>query len=184
MKIIINVSYGTLSKHLPTGDGIVFAQGQCIEQYGAGEAYLPILDVLDGLCGTSRNGTAELLCRYAPSWFVNLPQLADPTERAELERQTIGITLERRLREIAAFLESLAAEETVLLVLEDLHWLDPSTLALISFLARRREPARLMLIGTYREGEVERLNHPLKGVKEELELASLLHTFGSKAFEP
>jgi predicted ATPase len=67
-------------------------------------------------------------------------------------------------------LESLAAEQTVLLVLEDLHWLDPSTLTLISFLARRREPARLMLIGTYREGEVERLNHPLKGVKEELEL--------------
>ncbi|HEY7321177.1 MAG TPA: AAA family ATPase, partial [Candidatus Binatia bacterium] len=129
-----------------------------------------ILDALDGLCGQSRNGTVELLRRYAPSWLVNLPQLTDPTERAELERQTVGITPERRLREIAAFLESLAAEHTVSLVLEDLHWLDPSTLALITFLARRREPARLMLIGTYREGEVERLNHPLKGVKEELEL--------------
>src|SRR5262245_22357858 len=156
--------------HVQVNDGALSAQGQCIEQYGAGEAYLPILDALDGLCGRNSNGAAELLRRYAPSWLVNLPGLTDPNERAELERQTVGITPERKLREIAAFFESLAAEQTVLLVLEDLHSLDPSTVALISFLARRREPARLVLVGTYREGEVERLNHPLKSIKDELEL--------------
>jgi predicted ATPase len=55
-------------------------------------------------------------------------------------------------------------------LLEDLHWLDPSTLALISFLAQRREAARLMLIGTYRASEVESRKHPLKQAKENLEL--------------
>ncbi|MBI4524684.1 MAG: AAA family ATPase, partial [Deltaproteobacteria bacterium] len=158
-------------QNLPTFDGVISAQGQCIEQYGAGEAYLPILDALERMCaGEGGKSITGLLRRYAPSWLANLPAVAKPEERAELERWTVRITPERRLREIAAFLEATTQEKTVLLVLEDLHWVDPSTLALISFLARRPEAARLLLIGTYREGEVEGLNHPLKKVKEELEL--------------
>jgi DNA-binding winged helix-turn-helix (wHTH) protein/predicted ATPase len=154
-----------------TGDGMVVAQGQCIEQYGAGEAYMPILDVLDRLCRGGRGQEmVEGLRRWAPSWLANLPALITAEERAELERQSVGIAPERRLRELGGFLEEIAREQTVLLILEDLHWLDPSSLALISFLARRREAARLMLIGTYRAGEVERLNHPLKAVAAELEL--------------
>ena len=157
-------------QNLPTFDGVITAQGQCIEQYGAGEAYMPVLDALERMCaGASGANMAALLRRYAPSWLANLPAVADPQERAELERRSVGMTPERRLREIAAFLEATAQEKTVLVVLEDLHWVDPSTLALISFLARRPEAARLLLIGTYREGEVESLNHPLKKVKEELE---------------
>jgi len=159
------------SKTLPKFDGFVIAQGQCIEQYGAGEAYMPILDALERMCeGEGGKNITGLLRRYAPSWLANLPAVAEPEERAELERRSVGMTPERRLREIAAFLEATAQEKTVLLVLEDLHWVDPSTLALISFLARRPEAARLLLIGTYREGEVESLNHPLKKVKEELDL--------------
>jgi DNA-binding winged helix-turn-helix (wHTH) protein/predicted ATPase len=158
-------------KTLPTFESITIAQGQCIEQYGAGEAYMPILDALEQMCkGENRKQAADLLRRYAPSWLVNLPRVAGAGERAELERRIVGITPERRLREIAGFLEAIALEKTVLLVLEDLHWLDPSSLALISSLSRRREAARLMLVGTYREGEVENLNHPLKVIKEELEL--------------
>ncbi len=87
-----------------------------------------------------------------------------------MARQCLGVTPERRLREIAAFLEEIAKDRTMVLILEDLHWLDPSTLALISLLARRREAARLMLIGTYRGGEVERLKSPLKTVAAELEM--------------
>jgi DNA-binding winged helix-turn-helix (wHTH) protein/predicted ATPase len=158
-------------KSLPAFDDVITAQGQCIEQYGAGEAYMPILDALERMCeGKGGEHAASLLRGYAPSWLVNLPGIAGPEERAELERRFIGITPERRLREIAAFLEATAREKTLLLVLEDLHWLDPSTLALISFLARRPEACRLLLIGTYREGEVENLKHPLKAIKEELQL--------------
>jgi DNA-binding winged helix-turn-helix (wHTH) protein len=35
---------------LPINDGIIAAHGQCIEQYGAGEAYMPMLDALERLC--------------------------------------------------------------------------------------------------------------------------------------
>jgi predicted ATPase len=123
-----NTLVGSFLSHAQANHGALTAQGQCIEQYGAGEAYLPILDALDGLYGPNSNGTAEFLRRYAPSWLANLPGLIDPAERSQLKRRSIGIAAERRIREIAAFLEAIAKDRTILLVLANLHWADPSTL--------------------------------------------------------
>jgi hypothetical protein len=81
----------------------------------------------------------------------------------------IGATRERMLRKMAEALEALTAETPLALVLEDLHWSDYSTLDLVSYLARRRKPARLLLIATYRPVEVAVSEHPLKGVKQELQ---------------
>ena len=55
-----------------------------------------------------------------------------------------------------------------MLVLEDLHWSDASTVEALAMLARRREPARLLVVGTYRAAEVVVRDHPLKTVKHEL----------------
>jgi predicted ATPase len=65
-------------------------------------------------------------------------------------------------------LEALTADVPLVLVLEDLHWSDYSTLDLISYLARQRQAAHLMLIGTYRPAELIASGHPLKAVKQEL----------------
>ena len=62
-----------------------------------------------------------------------------------------------------------------MLVLEDLHWSDYSTLDLVSYLARRRDPARLMVIGTYRPVDVILDEHPLKSVKTGAASAQLCH---------
>ena len=56
----------------------------------------------------------------------------------------------------------------LLLVFEDLHWADPSTVDFISALARRRSGGKLMLIGTYRPVDVALVQHPLKTVKQDL----------------
>ena len=158
-------------RRLSIGESILSVQGQCIDQYGAGEAYHPILDALERLCRTPKgNEVVQLLRQYAPSWLVNFPAVTDPGERPQLEQQRVGITPERMLREIASFFEALARDQTVFLVLEDLHWADPSTATLISFLARRKEAARLLLLGTYREDEVLSRNHPFKEVQRELQL--------------
>src|SRR5262249_47336860 len=61
----------------------------------------------------------------------------------------------------------------ILLVLEDLHWVDPSTLDLISALARRREEAKLMLVCTYRPVDVILSNGSLKGLKQDLQVHNL-----------
>ena len=54
-------------------------------------------------------------------------------------------------------------------MLEDLHWSDYSTVDLVAYLARRRDPARLIVIGTYRPVDMVLGDHPLKAVKRELQ---------------
>src|SRR5262249_40633448 len=58
----------------------------------------------------------------------------------------------------------------LMLVLEDLHWSDQATLALVAYLAQRRAPARLLLLGTYRPVEVIVHGHPLQALKTALTL--------------
>jgi predicted ATPase len=72
------------------------------------------------------------------------------------------------LREMSEALLALTVDQPLVLILEDLHWSDYSTLDLVSYLARQREAAQLMLIGTYRPVELIVSGHPLKAVKQEL----------------
>src|SRR5207253_6371034 len=85
-----------------------------------------------------------------------------------LSREVSGATRERMLREMGEALEALAANQPLVLILEDLHWSDYSTLDLISYLARQRQAAKLMVIGTYRTVELIVSGHPLNAVKQEL----------------
>src|SRR5262249_27054828 len=144
--------------------------GQCLEQYGAGEAYLPVLEAISQLCQEpGRERLVELLRRQAPTWLQQMPWLIGDADRERLPRAVIGATGERMLREIAEVVEALTAETPLVLVLEDLHWSDYSTLDLVSYLARRRTPARLLLLASYRPVEVAVSEHPLKDVTRELQ---------------
>src|SRR5215471_18441641 len=99
-----------------------------------------------------------------------MPSLLNDSERQQLQPITQGVTQQRMLREMAEALDELAREIPFVLLLEDLHWSDISTLELISVAARRTEPARLMVIGTYRPVEVLSNDHRLRAIKEDLEL--------------
>ena len=57
----------------------------------------------------------------------------------------------------------------LVLWLEDLHWGDISTVDPLAMLARRREPARLLVVGTYRPADVIANGHPLRGLAGELQ---------------
>jgi tetratricopeptide (TPR) repeat protein len=104
---------------------------------------------------------------------IQLPSLITPDQRAALQREILGATRERMVREICETLEWLTAEHPLLFVFEDVHWVDPSTLDLVSALARRREPARFMLLCTYRPMDVSLSQSPLKGLKEDLQVHQL-----------
>jgi predicted ATPase len=74
------------------------------------------------------------------------------------------------LRELTEALEVLTETTPLLLVLEDLQWSDFSTVDLISLLAQRRGRARLMLVGTYRPADLIVSSHPMKAIKQELQV--------------
>src|SRR4029453_4709868 len=126
-------------------------RGQCIEHYGTGEAYLPVLEALGGLCRRpDGHAFTALLGRHAPRWLAQRPGLRAPPALPAARPRLGAVPRERMLREMAETIEAATADRLMVLVLEDLHWTDHSTLDLIVSLARRREPARFLLIGVYR----------------------------------
>jgi DNA-binding winged helix-turn-helix (wHTH) protein/predicted ATPase len=156
--------------------GLRVARGQCLEHYGSGEAYLPILEGFSRLCRSSGGAQVlEFLRSHAPAWLAQMPSSVSPSDRESLQSRTAVTTRERMLREMADAVEALTTEAPLLLVLEDLHWSDYSTLDLLSYLARRRDSARVMIVGTYRPVDVILVDHPLKSVKRELQAHGLCH---------
>ena len=145
-------------------------RGQCIEILGAVEAYLPLIEALGGLARQAEGrALIALLRRQAPTWLVQMPAFIDEAERTCCPRRGHGATPERMARELSEALEALCAESPLLLWLEDLHWGDPSTVDLLAMLARRRAPARLLVVGTYRPADVIAGAHPLRALVRELE---------------
>jgi predicted ATPase len=101
-------------------------------------------------------------------WLVQLPGLLPEAELERLQRQVQGATAARMLRELAEALEVLTAETPLVLVLEDLHWSDRPTVAALAYVAQRRTPARLLVLGTYRPVEAAIQGHALRHMVQEL----------------
>ncbi len=85
---------------------------------------------------------------------VKLPDLESP---AALEPEQARFRL---FDSITAFLKNAAQFRPVMLILEDLHWADRSSLLLLQFLAREMSESCLLVVGTYRDVELSR-QHPL-----------------------
>ncbi len=147
-------------------------RGQCVEQYGGGEPYLPVLEALGELCRRDPSA-APLLRTVAPTWLLQLPWLSSADERDALRRELAGVGADRALREMGEFLDRYTGQRPLLLVTEDLHWSDRATIQLIDYIARRRGSARLMWLATFRLAEVVALDHPLNPLRRELRLHGL-----------
>jgi DNA-binding winged helix-turn-helix (wHTH) protein/tetratricopeptide (TPR) repeat protein len=144
--------------------------GHCVEQFGTREAYLPIFDALSRLCSDEPAGEAlAVVAQYAPSWLAQMPGLVSGDELQNLQKRIQGTTQARMLGEFCEALEAIAADQLLVLGLEDLHWTDVATLNLLSIVARREHRARLMVVGTYRPADVVLSNHPLKAVLADLQ---------------
>src|SRR5215475_9285705 len=102
---------------LATSETVWLSRGQCIEQYGAGEAYLPLLEAF-GHLGRGRDGArlVEVLHQQAPSWLLQMPALLSATAYEVLQQRSSGITRDRMLRELAEAVETLTLERPLVLV--------------------------------------------------------------------
>ncbi len=146
-------------------------RGQCVEHYGAGEPYRPIFEALGRLCrGPEAQSLIDILSQHAPTWLAQMPSLLTAAALERLQHKVQGTTRARMLREMAEALEEVAKDRPLILVLEDLHWSDHSTLELLALLARRREYACMMVLVTYRPADVVVNGHPLGKVCDELQL--------------
>jgi DNA-binding winged helix-turn-helix (wHTH) protein len=79
--------------------GVWSARGQCLENYGAAEAYLPLLEAL-GRLGWGSDGAhlVALLHQVAPTWLLHMPSLVPAAAYEAVQRRSGGTTRERMLR--------------------------------------------------------------------------------------
>jgi hypothetical protein len=144
------------------------AAGQCVEQYGKGAPYLPVLEGLERIIRDPRFPDAiRVVGQHAPSWlnqFSGRSQLRGPRH----QDHRVDSTAEQMTAELTDAIEALAAVKPLVLLLEDLHWSDQATVEFIARLARRPERARLLVIGTYRPSELFESGSPLLRVGREL----------------
>lgn len=68
----------------------------------------------------------------------------------------------------AAYVRRRAAQRPLVIVIDDLHWADVSSLRLLVFLARQLHDAAVLVIGTYRDVEVTAGDHPARPLLAEL----------------
>ena len=99
------IGKSTLIDQFVAGLGeIVSARGHCVQHYGSGEPYHPVLEALGDLCRTDP-AAAPLLRDVAPTWLLQLPWLSTAEQREALLRELVGVSQERMLREMGEFLD-------------------------------------------------------------------------------
>jgi hypothetical protein len=133
--------------------------GRCWEAGGA-PAYWPWVQILRTLL---RRPAIRQLAE-APATAAHLEPLL-PELGIEREGRPLALPPEQArfklMDAIGGLLCEAAAAEPLLLILDDLHVADPSSLALLDFLARQIGAAPLAIVGTFRDAEVQR--SPLLG---------------------
>jgi predicted ATPase len=165
---------------LKSGQTTTVAHGQCVEGLGRKEQYYPVTEALGQLCASADGEKAcRILARMAPDWLASIGREAAEANSAQtapsgsITGPTTGSgPRERMPGDLCAALEELAAEKLLVLVFEDLQWADDSTLHLLSALARRRAPAKLMILATFRPQQVA-ADHPLRELKQDLRMRRL-----------
>ncbi|RFU44406.1 AAA family ATPase [Paraburkholderia sp. DHOC27] len=155
-------------------DDAWLAEGSCIEGYGGREPYYPVLQALKHLCEGHRGSEVlRALITIAPTWALELPGQITNDDREVMQRQIVGASRERMLREICGLLSSITQTQPLVLIFEDVHWADYSTVDLLAAIARQLRTLRLMVIVTYRPDEAAMAHHPIEDLSRELFLRDL-----------
>lgn len=141
--------------------GMLVLWGRCYEGEGA-PPYWPWVQPLrsyiqstdsNRLASTMGSGAADIADIVSDLHQV-FPDLAAPPE---LEPEQARFRL---FNSVATFLKTASQTQPLMIVLDDLHWADRSSLLLLEFVAQEIRACPLLILGTYRDAEVSR-HHPL-----------------------
>jgi len=149
------------------------AWGQCVYPYGAEAAYLPLMEAFSRLGrGPDRARWSELFNRCAPGWVARLPSFQPAPHATPLPAMGDSAGAEHLVCQLADVVDTFAREEPLLLVLEDVQWADAATVSWLTYIAQRTDPARLLVLCTFRPLEVSRRSHPVAALKHAVERRS------------
>jgi DNA-binding CsgD family transcriptional regulator/tetratricopeptide (TPR) repeat protein len=146
--------------------GMCVLTGGCLEFGDIGLAYLPVVDALRGL--VEDPDEAELLAEVATA-APGLGRLLPEMETVHPRGALAGGDLDQLqvFDAVRAVLVARSKRSPLVVVLEDLHWIDRATRDLLAFLARSLRSGRVALLASYRSDELHR-RHPLRPLLAEL----------------
>lgn len=136
--------------------------GNCIEVGGEGLPLSPVVDVLRSLMRQMPDDELDEVLGPARIELARLlPELDPHTPASGAPAGAEGNA--RVLELVFGVIQRLAADQPLMLVIEDLHWADRSTLDLVALLVRALRDARVLLVITFRSDELQR-GHPLRSL--------------------
>ena len=136
--------------------GLRVLTGHCVDQQGA-PPYLPLIEQIEAAARQispealrqALGDNAPEIAKLMPELRVRYPDIPDPvTLPPEQERRHL-------LHGVSEFIERNARRIPLLLVFEDLHWADESTLLLVQHMAPRLPGIAVLVAGTYRDTELQ-----------------------------
>ncbi|MGW2522793.1 helix-turn-helix transcriptional regulator [Streptomyces sp. NPDC001617] len=144
--------------------GAVVALGGCVEIGADGLPFAPFSTALRALRRELPEDLAAAAAGQEEELARLLPELGEATGGGRHDEEGMA-----RLFELTArVLERVAADRTVVVALEDLHWADASTRHLLAYLFRTLRSGRLVVLATYRADDIHR-RHPLRPLLAELD---------------
>lgn len=168
------------AKRLAGEAGFVVLVGRCVEMGAEGLPLAPLVDALRELARTtSPDELARLLGSARRGLARLLPEL-DPD--APADGSVDGGRSAQLLELVLGVVSRISRDQPLMLVLEDLHWADQSTLELAAFLVRSLRGVRALLVLTYRSDELHR-RHPLRPLVTEWERARSMQRLQLRRFD-
>ncbi|WP_188743194.1 helix-turn-helix transcriptional regulator [Agromyces bauzanensis] len=145
--------------------------GQCVDLGTVAAPYAPVKAALRTL--VSEEGADRVLDAVGPgraALVALLPELASPDVGASppAAQAAAGAATGQLHEAIAVLLETFSRERPIVFVIEDLHWIDAATLALLRFLMRALGSSRVLTVLSYRTEDVTR-GHPVRPFLSEAE---------------
>ncbi len=143
--------------------------GQCYEK---GSLSLPYLAFVEALRSYVLNRPPDDLRKEMGAGAGDVARIIpEVRERLNIDPPKVGGDPEedryRLMQSVTDFLVNASAVQPLLIILEDLHDADKGTLEMLTHIGRHLAGARLLIVGTYRDVEVDR-THPLSGFLAEL----------------
>lgn len=145
--------------------------GSCLEEEGA-PPYRPWTQIVRGILRRVPAALEPSLDATAASALTRLLRSADPDPRRTAHGNETSLRF-ALFDAVSRSIHAAAARKPCLLVIDDLHRADPSSLLLLRHVAEELAAAPVMLLGTYRSEEIG-LDHPLS------RLLADLHPAGSR----
>jgi predicted ATPase len=142
-------------------DALTFV-GRCFEQHEA-TPFFPFMELL----GSAFDAAPADVQSGARQRWPELVHLIPKIAQDEPEKLTVEYTQLRLFRATSSFISEQAEAKPLVMLLDDLHWADSTSLSLVLFLARFVDNAHVLILGTYRDTEIGR-RQPLEGMLGEL----------------